>query len=79
MIFLRIEHYLCPGDCWTRENTVSKGGTVDGTTGLDTLHIITMADSQTREPIRRNVRIDNWKVGTWADGSRGAPGNSNKK
>jgi hypothetical protein len=52
---------------------------VDGTTGLDTLHLITTADSQAGEPIRRNIRIDDRKVSAWADGSKGAPRNSNKK
>jgi hypothetical protein len=52
---------------------------VDGATGLDTLYLITIADSHAREPIRRNIRIDDRKGSTWADGSRGAPRNGNKK
>jgi hypothetical protein len=79
MIFLLGKHYLRPGDYWTRESTGSKRGTVDGTTTLDTLHLITKADSRAGEPIRRDIRIHNRKVGTWADGSGSAPRNNSKK
>jgi hypothetical protein len=52
---------------------------VDGTTGLDTLHIITMADSRAEEPIRRNIRVDDRKGSTRADGSKSAPRSNNEK
>jgi hypothetical protein len=32
-----MEPHLDRSDYWTRENTIDKGGTVGGTTGLDTL------------------------------------------
>lgn len=52
---------------------------MDGTTGLDTLHLIAIADSRAGKPIRRNIRIDDRKVGTWADGSKSARRNSSKE
>lgn len=73
-----MEPHLDRTDYWSRENTINKGGTVDGT--LDQAsYLTTMADnSRAGEPIRRYILADDIKGSSRTEG-RDAPSNSCKK